>query len=96
MNPNPLEKFIEAKVVAYAKSKGCLVYKFTSPSCRSVPDRMFITPTGLVFFMELKRLGEKPTAAQAVEIAKIRKQGVVVFVTDNVEDGKKAIDIMLI
>jgi len=95
-NPNPLEKFIEAKVVAYAKSKGCLVYKFTSPSFRSVPDRIFVTPYGTVFFMELKRKGQQPTAAQAVEIAKIRKQGVEVWVIDNVEDGKNAIDVMLI
>jgi len=96
MNPNPLEKIIEKKVVAYAKSKGCLVYKFTSPSCRSVPDRIFITPTGLVFFIEFKRLGEKPTAAQAVEIAKLRKQGVDVWVVDTVERGKIAIDFALI
>jgi len=95
-NPNPLEKEIEKKVVAYAKSKGCLAYKFTSPSCRSVPDRMFITPTGTVFFMELKRLGEKPTAAQEVEIAKLRKQGVVVWVVDDVQQGKELIDLMLI
>jgi hypothetical protein len=36
---NPLEKVIEAKVNAYAQSKGFLVYKFTSPARRAVPDR---------------------------------------------------------
>lgn len=96
MNKNPLEKDIEAKVVAYAKSKGVLVYKFTSPSMRSVPDRMFIAPGGLVFFIEFKRLGQKPTASQEVEIAKIRAQLVSVFVIDNVADGKGQIDVMLL
>ncbi len=91
MNPNPLEKEIEKKVVTFAKSKGILVYKFTSPARRSVPDRLFITVTGKVFFAEIKRKGHKPTPAQAVEIDKIRAQGVEVFVIDDAEIGKAMI-----
>lgn len=88
-NPNPLEKVIEAKVCDYAKQLGCLVYKFTSPARRSVPDRMFIMPNGKgVFFIEFKRKGQKPTAAQEVEIEKIRAKGVPVYVVDNVERGR--------
>lgn len=79
----------------YAKSKGCLCYKFTSPSRRSVPDRLFITPRGECFFMELKRKGQKPTAAQEVEIDKIRRQGVPVCVADTVAAGKVMIDAMM-
>lgn len=88
-SPNPLEKDIERKVCDYAKSLGILVYKFTSPSRRSVPDRMFITPTGVVFFVEFKRKGEKPTPSQQVEIEKIRKNGIKVFIIDNVEMGRE-------
>lgn len=91
--PNPLEKVIEQKVCDYAKSKGCLVYKFTSPSRRSVPDRMFIAPGNHVWFIEFKRKGEKPTAGQEVEIAKIRDKGGIVWVIDDVEDGKRIIDL---
>lgn len=87
-NSNPLEKDIERKVCDYAKSLGILCYKFTSPSRRSVPDRMFITKSGVVFFIEFKRRGEKPTAAQEVEIEKIRATGVQVYVVDNVDEGK--------
>jgi hypothetical protein len=87
-NPNPLEKDIEKRVCDYAKSLGVLVYKFTSPSRRSVPDRMFITKTGTVFFIEFKRKGEKPTAAQQVEIGKIRKQGGTVYVVDDETAGR--------
>lgn len=92
--PNPLEKDIEKRVCDYAKSLGMLCYKFTSPSRRSVPDRMFINYHGTVFFIEFKRKGEKPTAAQAVEIAKLRKQKASVFVIDNVGEGKNAITSM--
>lgn len=88
-NPDPLEKDIEKDVCKYARSVRMLVYKFTSPACCSVPDRMFITKSGVVFFIEFKRKGQKPSPAQNVEIAKIRAQGVKCFVVDNVADGKQ-------
>ncbi len=92
MNPDPLEKDIEKKVCDHAKKLGCLVYKFTSPSRRSVPDRLFIMPDGKgVFFIEFKRKGLKPTPAQAVEIEKIKAKGVCCFVVDNVMAGKAVI-----
>lgn len=90
---NPLEKDIEKAVCAYAKTLGMLCYKFTSPSRMSVPDRLFITKAGVVFFVEFKRRGSKPTPAQEVEINKIRTKGVSVYVVDNVEDGKKILRI---
>ncbi len=96
MNPNPLEKMIEEKVCAYARSLHCLVYKFTSPSRRSVPDRLFITPGGRIFWIEFKRLKEKPTSAQQAEITKMQKQGAFVYVADSVEAGKKMIDFEVI
>ncbi len=91
-NPDPLEKDIERKVCDYAKSLKMLCYKFTSPSRRSVPDRMFITSSGVVFFIEFKRRGCKPTAAQEVEIAKIRATGVYVAIVNDVYVGKKIIE----
>lgn len=96
MNKDPLEKVIEKKVCDYAKEQGCLVYKFTSPSKRSVPDRVFIMPDGKgCFFIEFKRLNQKPTDSQQVEIEKIRKQGVRVFVVDFIPTGKEIIARML-
>lgn len=96
MNKNPLEKVIEQKVCDHAKKLGCLVYKFTSPSRRSVPDRLFILPEGRgCFFVEFKRGGQKPTKAQEIEIAKIRAQGATVFIIDNVDGGKVCITNMV-
>lgn len=89
---NPLEKVIEKKVCDHAKELGCLVYKFTSPARRSVPDRMFILPKGKgVFFIEFKRKGAAPTEAQKIEIAKIRAQGTRVFVVDDITSGRCAV-----
>lgn len=91
MNDNPLEKVIESKVCEYARSKGMLAYKFTSPQRAAVPDRMLIC-NGKAFFIEFKRRGLKPTPAQEREHATLRAHGMRVFVVDSVEQGKGIID----
>lgn len=88
-----LEKQIEQRVCDYAKGKGWLVYKFTSPNRAAVPDRLFIAPGGRVIFIEFKREGQKPTAPQAREHERLRAQGVQVYVIDNVVDGKAVVDL---
>lgn len=90
-----LEKQIEAKVCEYAKTKNILAYKFTSPARAAVPDRLFVTPDGRMFFCEFKREGLKPTPAQEREHTKLRQHKVNVFVVDNVEQGKAMIDLMV-
>lgn len=90
-----LEKQIEAKVCAYARERGMLVYKFTSPAYASVPDRLFILPNGRMFFCEFKRGGQKPTAQQEREHNRLRGHKVNVFVIDNVEAGLRMVDDML-
>ena len=49
-----LEKDLEKKIVTKAKQLGFLSYKFVSPSNRGVPDRIFISKNGKVFFIEFK------------------------------------------
>lgn len=89
-----LEKQIEAKVCDYAKAKGVLAYKFTSPARAAVPDRMFIYK-GRMFFIEFKREGQKATPAQEREHNRLRQHQINVFVVDNVEQGKSTINLML-
>lgn len=88
------EKDIEAKVVAYAKSRGVLTYKFSSFSHRGVADRIFIgKPHGYVLFLELKRPGEKPTALQQKFIDDVRAAGAQAHWADSVEAAKTLIDL---
>lgn len=94
-NPDPLEKVIEAAVCKYAQSKGFLTYKFTSPARSAVPDRLMIAPDGRVWFIEFKRKGQKPTAAQEREHMRLTQQNVTVFVVDSVPEGKATIDVMV-
>jgi len=90
-----LEKDIEKKVCDYAKTKNVLAYKFTSPARAAVPDRMFVRPDGVIFFIEFKRGGQKPTDAQEREHNRLRSHKVNVFVVDNVDAGKLVIDVMV-
>ena len=92
---NPLEQNIEAAVCHYAREKGCLAIKFSSPGRAAVPDRLFIAPGGRMWFCEMKRGGAVPTPAQLREHLRLREYGVTVFVVDNVADGKVMIDLMV-
>mgnify|MGYP003493003621 CR=1 FL=1 len=89
---NPLEKVIEEKVNAYAKERGVAVYKFTSPARAAVPDRLYISAKGFMWFCEFKRKGKVPTPAQEREHERLRLRNVTVYIIDNVEDGKSMVD----
>lgn len=87
-----LEAPIEKAVCDYAKTKGFLVYKFNSANYSSVPDRMFVHKSGVVFFIEFKATGKKPTPSQEREHSRMRGHNVNVFVVDDITNGKKIID----
>lgn len=91
-----LERDIERKVCEYARFRELLVYKFTSPARAAVPDRVFVMPSGKVFFIEFKRPGAKPTPSQQREHDRLMKYNVPVFVIDDVTMGKVVIDGMMI
>jgi len=82
-----LEKQIESKVVKKAKELGFLTYKFSSPSNRGVPDRIFISPHGEVFFIEFKSEKGRLTKLQEKTIKDIQLYNVQVFIVYGVEEG---------
>lgn len=85
------ESKIEKAVSDYAKSLGFLHYKFLSTQ-NGVPDRIFISPNGFVFFIEFKAPGEEPRLLQQVVINKIRRKGAEVYVIDDIDRGKELIN----
>lgn len=87
-----LEKDVEKKVCDYAKEKGMLVYKFTSPARRGVPDRLFVVRGGIVFFIEFKAPGKKLTPIQEREQFRLAEHGLRVYNTDSVQRGMEIID----
>ncbi len=87
-----LEKEVEDPVCRYARSKGLTAYKFTSPNRRSVPDRLFTGNGALIFFIEFKAPGKKPSPKQWRQIRRLQDQGFHVYVCDDIEIGKWLID----
>jgi hypothetical protein len=81
-----LEKVIEEHLRKKVKDvlKG-IAYKFTSPSRRSVPDRLCLLPGGKAIFVELKAPGKKPTEGQLREHKRLRALGFQVDVIDSKE-----------
>lgn len=82
---NCSEKDVELALVRRVKALGGLCEKFTSPSRRSVPDRLVTLPGGRVVFVELKAPGKKPTESQARDHARRIALGCEVCVIDTVE-----------
>lgn len=87
------ESEIEKKVCAYAIKNGFYCRKFTAPGRRGVPDRVLISPKGVVFFIEFKSQNGKLSDLQKREIKIIESKNAHVYVVDSVEFGKKIIDI---
>ena len=80
------ESDLERRVCQEAKALGMLVYKFTSPGHRAVPDRMFITRAGRVGFIEFKARGRYPTRLQEVEIQRLKAQNVEVIWSSDLDE----------
>ena len=68
--------------------------KFTSPSRRSVPDRMIYCP-GFIFFIEFKAPGKKPTPGQLREHERLRNAGQLVFICDGIGQAEEILDFLL-
>jgi len=89
-----LESDIRNEARDWAKAEGWLVYPFSSPANRSVPDRIYIK-NGRIVFIEFKRPSGpgrpagKPTSGQARELRKLRAAGADVHVAYSVEEVKE-------
>lgn len=84
------ESAIEKQVCDLARADGWLVFKWSSPNHRGVPDRIFIR-AGRVLFVEFKAPGRALTPLQAHVRAKLEAEGAEYLVIDDPEDGRAAI-----
>ena len=82
-----LEKEIQAKVIKYARDKGCICYKMDATNAIGVPDYLVCAVNGDMFFIEFKQKGKLPTAMQYREHDRLMSNNCRVYVVDNVELG---------
>lgn len=86
------EKGLQQYCVRFAQECGILVYKFSSPSQRGVPDLLLIYE-GRTTFIELKspKGTGRLSPLQKREIAKIRRAGATVYVVSSKEEANQAV-----
>ena len=73
------EKDTEAYLRDEVKALGGRSYKWVSPGCSGVPDRIVILPGGRVVFVELKSEGKTSTAQQKKRQTELRALGCTVY-----------------
>lgn len=73
-----LERSVEAGLLEKVKKRGGLCYKFVSPGCSGVPDRIIIDK-GRVIFVELKQTYGKLTPIQKRTHERMRYHGAQVY-----------------
>lgn len=83
------EANIERHLVEGVKKLGGLCLKFVSPSMAGVPDRLIITATGEVIFVELKTEIGRLSKIQKFVIGEMRKRGADVRVVKGFAEVKE-------
>ena len=87
-----LEKEIERRMFEMARQRGGLAYKFISPGNPGVPDRIVITPAGIIWFVELKTEVGRLTKIQKWQMNELKKRGVNVRAVHGWEAAKEFIN----
>lgn len=90
-----LEKEIERRMVKLVKERGGLCYKFESPGNPGVPDRIIITPTGQVVFVELKTTVGSLQRIQRWQLEEMRNCGADVRVVKGWDAAKALVEEVL-
>lgn len=80
------EKSNERYLVHQVKQLGGLCLKYSSSNEVGYPDRLVFLPGGVMFWVELKSRGEKPTLLQSLRHDTLRSLGFLVFVADSKND----------
>lgn len=86
------EKAVERALAEAAKKRGGIAFKFVSPGCDGVPDRLVLLPGGHVGFVELKRPGGQMRPLQKRRKRQIEVLGIPVFCVDRKEEIREVLD----
>lgn len=88
------EREIEQYLVDIVEGMGGRAFKFVSPGCTGVPDRVVVLPGGKVGFLELKAPGGKPRKEQEYRIRQLRELGCWAGFADSREDVNRFLHCM--
>ncbi len=89
------EKLIEKTLVAEVKSLGGWSLKLPCTYVTGLPDRLVLLPRGVIFFVEVKTTGKKPTAVQRLVHKRLRRLGFTVHVIDSLKQLNQTVNNLL-
>lgn len=78
------EKLLEKKLKETIESRtGGLCVKLLSQNIKGLPDRLCLLPEGIMFFVEVKTTGKKPTRIQQIIHTQLQRLGYRVYILDS-------------
>lgn len=77
------EKRLERKLTDLVKANGGVAVKFHSVYATGYPDRIVIMPGGVIYFVELKSTGKKPSPKQQFIHDQLRDLNCSIYVIDD-------------
>lgn len=85
------ESTLERRICYYVRQCGGRAYKFVSPGCPGVPDRLCVMPHGFAVFVEVKRPGRMNglSVQQKKVIKQLRAMGQMVWVINDFADFRE-------
>lgn len=88
------EASLERKICEYIRHLGGRAFKFVSPGCPGVPDRICVLPYGRIIFVEVKRPGRENGCSiqQKKIIAWLRKMGCTAWVVNDFEQFRRRLE----
>lgn len=92
---NKLERDLEKNLGMILDDWDCLYLKFVSPGHAGVPDRMILTPSGHVIFVELKQEGKKLRPLQLFWQKTLKRMRFAAFVVSDNDSARKCLDYVL-
>ena len=90
MKESEIEKFFSREM----HKRGAIVYKFISPNRRGVPDRIFITKKGNLFFVEFKARQGRYSALQERELQRLLAHNQMAFRVRGHEEAVELLEVL--
>jgi len=89
------EKLIEKTLAAEVKKLGGWSLKLLCQFVTGLPDRLVLLPGGVIFFVEVKSTGKKPTTIQLLIHERLRRLGFRVEVIDSLKQLNQILNNLL-
>lgn len=88
------ESAVERRLVSGVKARGGLCWKFVSPGTSGVPDRIVVTRTGDVWFVELKADDGRLSPRQALILRQLKDRGALAVVLIGRDDVDRFLEVI--